>query len=43
VEFSYRVVAKRRGFETQRLERAPWADNATGIASTGIAPKIEHH
>jgi hypothetical protein len=42
-EFGYRVVAKRKGFEAQRLERAPWADNATGIASTGIAPKIEHH
>ena len=27
VEFSYRIVAKRLGFEGQRLERAPWADN----------------
>jgi len=27
VEFSYRIVAKRLGFEQQRLERAPWADN----------------
>ena len=27
VEFSYRVVAKRRGFESARLERADWADN----------------
>lgn len=27
VEFSYRLVAKRAGFEGQRLERAPWADN----------------
>jgi hypothetical protein len=26
VEFSYRLVAKRRGFEGNRLERAPWAD-----------------
>lgn len=26
-EFSYRIVAKRRGFEDQRLEPAPWADN----------------
>ena len=25
-EFSYRIVAKRRGFEQKRLERAPWAD-----------------
>ncbi len=27
VEFSYRIVAKRLGYEDQRLERAPWADN----------------
>jgi hypothetical protein len=27
VEFSYRIVAKRLGYEAQRLERAPWADN----------------
>jgi hypothetical protein len=26
-EFSYRLVARRLGFEGQRLERAPWADN----------------
>jgi hypothetical protein len=25
-EFSYRIVAKRLGFEGKRLERAPWAD-----------------
>jgi hypothetical protein len=31
-EFSYRVVAKRRGFEAARLERAPWADKATAFA-----------
>jgi hypothetical protein len=31
VEFGYRVVAKRQGFETQRLERAPWADNSVGF------------
>lgn len=28
-EFSYRIVAKRRGFEGKRLERAPWADSTT--------------
>jgi hypothetical protein len=28
VEFSYRLVAKRRGFEAKRLERAPWADSS---------------
>jgi hypothetical protein len=27
VEFSYRIVAKRLGYEEDRLERAPWADN----------------
>ncbi len=26
VEFSYRLVAKRLGYERSRLERAPWAD-----------------
>lgn len=31
VEFGYRVVAKRTGFESQRLERAPWADGASGL------------
>jgi hypothetical protein len=30
IEFGYRVVAKRKGFETARLERAPWADNSFG-------------
>ena len=27
IEFSYRIVAKRLGYEEDRLERAPWADN----------------
>jgi hypothetical protein len=27
VEFSYRLVAKRRGYEQNRLEHAPWADD----------------
>lgn len=31
VEFSYRLVAKRRGFEEKRLERAPWADNDANL------------
>ncbi len=26
-EFSFRIVAKRRGYESMRLERAPWADD----------------
>jgi hypothetical protein len=33
VEFSYRVVARRRGFEGARLERAPWADGDPGLAA----------
>ncbi len=27
VEFSYRIVARRLGYEDSRLERAPWADD----------------
>jgi len=27
VEFSYRIVATRFGFEDARMERAPWVDN----------------
>lgn len=27
VEFSFRIVAKRKGFEQKRLERSPWADD----------------
>jgi hypothetical protein len=30
-KFGYRIVAKRSGFENQRLERAPWADNSSGF------------
>lgn len=30
-EFSYRIVAKRLGMETLRLERAPWADDDPNI------------
>jgi hypothetical protein len=32
IEFSYRVVAKRRGFESARLEAAPWADDAVALS-----------
>ena len=31
-EFSYRIVAKRLGFEDKRLEPAPWVDNLAGDA-----------
>jgi hypothetical protein len=31
-EFSYRVVAKRRGFESARLEPAPWADASVALS-----------
>jgi hypothetical protein len=30
-EFSYRIVAKRLGFEGKRLEAAPWADRLGGL------------
>jgi hypothetical protein len=36
VEFSYRLVARRRGYETTRLEQAPWADNSTASSATCI-------
>ena len=43
VEFSYRIVAKRLGFEGDRLERAPWADSdpnlypeKAGLAQPGL-------
>jgi hypothetical protein len=32
VGFSYRVVAKRRGFESARLEPAPWADASVALS-----------
>jgi len=32
-EFSYRIVAKRRGFEEARLERAPWADKLPAVVN----------
>lgn len=31
VDFSYRIVAKRRGYEDTRLGRAPWSDNDPNI------------
>jgi hypothetical protein len=31
VEFSYRIVAKRIGFEKDRLARAPWMEEASGL------------
>lgn len=30
-QFSYRLVVKRRGFEHERLKRAPWADSAAAL------------
>jgi len=38
VEFSYRLVAKRLGYEGDRLSRAPWADNNTNLFP-GKAPR----
>jgi hypothetical protein len=31
-EFSFRIVGKRLGYEDQRLERAPWADNDPNLS-----------
>lgn len=38
VEFSYRLVAKRLGYEDDRLTRAPWADNDPNLFP-GKAPR----
>jgi hypothetical protein len=35
VEFSYRLVGKRLGYEDDRLERAPWADSDRHLFSDG--------
>lgn len=41
VEFSYRLVASRLGYEGQRLERAPWADNDPNLYPQQMAaPEI---
>jgi hypothetical protein len=40
VEFSYRVVAKRLGFESKRLERAPWADRALVAKRSGKRQRV---
>jgi hypothetical protein len=40
VEFSYRVVAKRLGFESKRLERAPWADRALVAKRSGKQQRV---
>ncbi|HUW15316.1 MAG TPA: SBBP repeat-containing protein, partial [Anaerolineae bacterium] len=37
VEFSYRIVAKRLGHESQRLERAPWADDDPNLYPEKLA------
>lgn len=34
-EFSFRIVAKRRGYESMRLERSPWADD-----DINLKPKV---
>ena len=35
VEFSYRIVGKRLGYEDDRLERAPWADSDPHLYPNG--------
>jgi hypothetical protein len=37
VEFSYRIVAKRLGYEGDRLEPAPWADSDPDLSTVGGA------
>ena len=37
-QFSYRVVAKRLGFEGKRLEPAPWADAPAADAGSTLGP-----
>jgi len=37
-EFSYRLVAKRVGYEEERLARAPWADNDANLYPGKAAP-----
>ena len=34
VEFAYRLVTVRRGYEEVRLERAPWADDDPNLYPT---------
>jgi hypothetical protein len=46
VEFSYRLVAKRLGFEDERLEPAPWADADPNLypeksTASGSSPGIQ--
>jgi hypothetical protein len=41
VEFSYRLVAVRRGYEDARLERAPWADDDPNLYPAGPAARGE--
>ncbi len=35
-EFSFRIVAKRRGYESMRLERAPWADDDINLKPKAV-------
>lgn len=37
VEFSYRLVAKRLGYEDQRMERAPWADSDPNVNPNAVS------
>jgi hypothetical protein len=38
IEFAYRIVAKRKGFEMQRLEFAPWVSEETPYLVTPTPP-----
>ena len=37
-EFSFRLVARRLGFERERLKRAPWADGTTATLAARLHP-----
>lgn len=43
VEFSYRIVAKRLGFESKRLERAQWADRAAIAGRAVRQARVTRH
>jgi hypothetical protein len=41
VEFSYRMVAKRAGYEGDRLERAPWADDDPNLYPDSVQERLQ--
>jgi hypothetical protein len=39
--FSYRVVAKRRGYERPRLQHAPWAEHDPNLYPEKVSPPAD--